>query len=217
MQSILGKPIAERLLRQVAEAVRSANVVPRLATILVGSDPASLIYLGLKAKAAQSVGVSFEQHTLPMTATTDEVKTLIRELNARADVHGILVQMPLPLSIDTDSVIAAIRPAKDVDGFHPETVTQFLAGKELVPPVFPRAVLTLLESTGVPLRGKRAYIFANSTLFAQVMTSTLAPSGIIVDDSFGHPVSEAETLIRTADIVISATGTPHLLLSLIHI
>ncbi|MGB3073610.1 MAG: tetrahydrofolate dehydrogenase/cyclohydrolase catalytic domain-containing protein, partial [Candidatus Moraniibacteriota bacterium] len=98
MQPILGKPIAEQLLQTAAERIRSQSVTPGLAAVLVGGDPASQIYVGLKAKAAQSVGVYFEKQVLPVTATTTEVQAVVRSLNGRPDIHGIIVQLPLPES-----------------------------------------------------------------------------------------------------------------------
>ncbi|MGB4834038.1 MAG: bifunctional 5,10-methylenetetrahydrofolate dehydrogenase/5,10-methenyltetrahydrofolate cyclohydrolase [Candidatus Moraniibacteriota bacterium] len=209
MQPILGKPIAEQLLQTAAERIRSQSVTPGLAAVLVGGDPASQIYVGLKAKAAQSVGVYFEKQVLPVTATTTEVQTVVRSLNGRPDIHGIIVQLPLPESIDADRVIATIQPTKDADGFHPETVARFLTGTSSVPPVFPRAILALLQNTGVPLEGKRACVFANSPLFARVMAIALGRLGVQADDNLSHTPTEMAAKLGLADIIITATGNPH--------
>lgn len=211
MRALLGKPIADQLLRDTAARIQSRAVTPGLAVILVGNDPASEIYVGLKEKAAQSVGVHFEKHALPITTTTAEVCTLVQALNARADIHGIIVQLPLPEGIDTDAVIATLEPAKDADGFHPETVAAFLAGTTTVPPVFPRAILALLENTGVALQGKRAIVFANSALFSRVMVTALGHLGIQVDVSLDMTHEELPAKLAVADIVISAKGDPHFL------
>lgn len=211
MHLLFGKPIADQLLRDVANRISSQHVVPGLAAILVGGDPASLIYVGLKARAADLVGVHFEQHTLPATATTAEVQKRVRDLNARPDIHGIIVQLPLPETIDTDAVIATLDPAKDADGFHPETVAHFLSGAVVVPPVFPRALITLLESTGVSLAGKRACIFANSSLFTRVMVAALTPLSITAEDCMLLTTKEIETRLGVSDIVITAKGNPHFL------
>ncbi len=211
MQLIRGKPIAEKLLQRVADRIQSRGVTPGLAVVLVGDDPASEIYVGLKEKAAQSVSVHFEKHVLPVDTTTAEAEALVRSLNSRADIHGIIVQLPLPDGIDADAVIATIRPDKDADGFHPETVSQFLSGAKPVPPVFPRAILALLESTGVPLGGKQAIIFANSRLFSQVMATALGRVGIQSATSLDLDPEETSLKLTNADVVISAKGDPHFL------
>ncbi len=209
MHLIHGKPIAERLLQMVAQRIRSRGVKPGLATLLVGADPASEIYVGLKARAAESVGMYFEKQVLPATATTAEVQAVVHSLNGRPDIHGIVVQLPLPDSIDADAVIATIDPAKDADGFHPETVDCFLNGTTVVPPAFPRALLMLLQSTGVSLRGKDAHVVANSALFARVMRTALHRLGVHSEDTLGRLTGESIARLRSADIVITATGDPH--------
>ena len=211
MQLLLGKPIADRLLQRVAERITRRGVTPGLAVVLVGDDPASEIYVGLKEKAAQSVGVHFEKHVLPTGASTGEACALIQSLNQRADIHGIIVQLPLPDGIDTDAVIATIDPTKDADGFHPETVAQFLSGTSLVPPVFPRAILALLESAGVPLDGKRALVFVNSALFGRVMVTALGRFGIHTDTSINLNPEAITSKLESSDIVITAKGDPHFL------
>lgn len=211
MQLISGKPIAEQILASARALISQHQLIPGLAVVLVGHDPASEIYVGLKEKAAQSVGVRFEKYNLPVTTETAAVCKLLQTLNARPDVHGIIVQLPLPPTIDADTVIATIRPEKDADGFHPDTVKYFLSGAVDVPPVFPRAILALLESTGVPLAHKRAFIFANSKLFAQVMTTALARLVIHAEDSVTGQAKEMLSLVQQADIIISAKGDPHFL------
>ncbi len=212
MQCISGKPIADQILSRVRDVIHERGIMPGLAVVLVGHDPASEMYVGLKERAAQSVGVHFEKHLLPATTQTAAICSLIRRLNQQTTLHGIIVQLPLPSGIDTAAVIAAIQPEKDADGFHPETVARFLAGTALIPPVFPRALLTLLESTALPLAGKHACILANSNLFAQVMSKTLSRHGIHTSEHLSlTPQAKVEECLRSAEIVISATGTPHFL------
>ncbi len=211
MQLVSGKPIAEKALQRARTIIQERGVHPGLAVIMVGSDPASEIYVGLKERAAESVGVAFEKHTLPETSQTEDIQELVRALNERADIHGIIVQLPLPVGIDTDAIIATIRPEKDADGFHPETVARFLSGKSSIPPVFPRAILALIESTGVSLAEKRAIVFANSILFASVITATLGRAGIRVEDSLTLGLETAKERLPEFDIVVTATGSPHFL------
>lgn len=211
MQPIYGKPIAEEVLSRARTVIAERGIRPGLAVVMVGDDPASRIYVDLKERAAQSVGVAFEEHALPVSSSTEAVQTLVRELNERPDIQGIIVQLPLPAGIDTDAVIAAIRPEKDADGFHPETVARFLSGRSSVPPVFPRAIQALIESVGLPLDGKRALVFANSALFARVIVATLARLGIRTDDSLSLGDEEAKARLSEFDIVVSAKGDPHFL------
>lgn len=208
MELISGKVIADRVLEKAGKIVREKGLVPGLAVVLVGADPASEIYVGLKEKAAEKVGVRFERHALPETSSMAEVGTLISLLNERSDVHGIIVQLPLPQMMDTDALIATIAPKKDADGFHPETVAAVLAGSISTPPVFPRAILALLESTGVKLAGKKAIVFANSSLFARVMETVLQSRGIEAENSVALGEDEALRRLAEFDIIITAKGRP---------
>lgn len=211
MHLIYGKPIADRVLREAKEMVEKEGMQPGLAVVMIGLDPASEIYVGLKEKAAEMVGVHFEKHILPETVETREVQALIQELNLRSDIHGIIVQLPLPLSLDTDAIIATIDPRKDADGFHPDTVTQFLTGTTTVPPVFPRAILALIQSTGLSLIGKKGITFANSKLFAEVIEKMMAPLGIGFENSVVLGEKQALERLPEFDIVISAKGNPNFL------
>lgn len=211
MQPISGKPIAEKALSRARTIIQEHGIRPGLAVVMVGDDPASEIYVGLKERAAESVGVAFEKHALPETSQTEDIQEIVRALNERVDIHGIIVQLPLPAGIDTDAIIATIRPEKDADGFHPETVAQFLSGESSVPPVFPRAILALIRSTGVSLDGKQAIVFANSALFARVIAVTLGRAGIRTEDSLTLGTDTALARTLEADIVVTATGKPHFL------
>ncbi len=208
MELISGKVIADQILEKAGKIVHEKGLVPGLAVVLVGADPASEIYVGLKEKAAEKVGVRFERHALPETSSMAEVGTLISLLNERSDVHGIIVQLPLPQMMDTDALIAMIAPEKDADGFHPETVAAVLSGSISTPPVFPRAILALLESTGVKLTGKKAIVFANSSLFARVMETVLQSRGIEAENSVALGEDEALRRLAEFDIIITAKGRP---------
>lgn len=208
MKLISGKAIAEQVLEGAGRIVREKKLSPGLAVVLVGSDPASEIYVGLKEKAAERVGVRFERHALPQTSSMAEVSALIHSLNDRTDVHGIIIQLPLPETLDADSLIALIDPRKDADGFHPETVAAVLSGASNALPVFPRAILALLESTGVHLAGKQAILFANSSLFARVMEAALRTKGIASQDSVTLGEDAAIERLAESDIVITAKGKP---------
>ena len=209
MHLLSGKLIADAVLQKAAQMIRTNLLSPGLAVVLIGSDPASEIYVGLKEKAAVRIGIRFEKHTLSAAASELEVRAIIEALNGRSDIHGIIVQLPLPENFDTEEIIRAIAPTKDADGFHPETVERFLMGREIIPPVFPRAIHALLQSTGVSLQGKRAIVFANSELFANVMSKVLASNGIIAENSLRLGEAEAIKRLTEFEIIISAKGTPN--------
>lgn len=211
MRIISGKPIAEKALARARTIIQERGIRPGLAVVMVGADPASEIYVGLKERAAESVGMAFEKYALAETSRTEDVQEAVRQLNERPDIHGIIVQLPLPAGIDTDAVIATIRPDKDVDGFHPATVARFLSGQSSVPPVFPRAILALIQSTDTPLDGKRAVVFANSALFARVIVATLSQVGVEAADSVTLGPDGALARASESDIVITVTGKPHFL------
>ncbi len=211
MKLLSGKPIAEKVLAAAASLIQEGSITPGLAVVMVGADPASEIYVGLKEKAAERVGVHFEKHVLLDDTDTETVRSLIHELNARSEIHGIIVQLPLPEGMDTDAVIAAIDPKKDADGFHPETVKRFLSGEMAMLPVFPRAILALLRSTEQSVEGTSAMVFANSELFASVMKQALLRIGVAADSNIDWGDTEAIGRLREYDIVISAKGNPNFL------
>jgi methylenetetrahydrofolate dehydrogenase (NADP+) / methenyltetrahydrofolate cyclohydrolase len=207
MELLLGKPVADAMLQSVAQRIRESGRIPGLAVVLIGVDPASEIYVSLKERAARSVGVHFERYTFPASASATEVKARIITLNARNDIHGIIVQLPLPPGFDADDIVAAIDPKKDADGFHPVTLRAFLTGNQSVPPVFPSAVLSLLAAAGNECRGKRAAILANSERFASVMEKALRDQGIEAQ-SYLPSMTIAKATLQAYDIIILARGVP---------
>ena len=144
----------------------------------MGDDVASALYVGLKEKAAALCGIVFIKKLFPATVSSRELVVCIEELNGRADIHGILVQLPLPAGLPTDEIIAHINPAKDTDGFHQETIRQFLLGNKEACPVFPRAVVELLRETKVQFQGEKGLVIANSDLLGKVMAQALAYEGL---------------------------------------
>lgn len=208
MQLILGNPIAKNILESVGRRLRLAKADPGLAVIMIGDDPASKIYVGLKEKAAHVVGMRFEKYLLPVESPMKAVLQLINELNERSDIHGIIVQLPLPVTLDPDTVISAVRKDKDADGFHPDTIAKYVSTGTGAPPVFPRAILALLASTGLSLSGMRACIFANSALFARVVSTALGQIGVQADSSPTLDNRTFEERLSLADIIISARGEP---------
>ncbi len=212
MALLLGKPVAETILSSIRARILAASVTPGLAVILVGDDLQSQKYVGLKEERAKDVGIYFEKQLFPETVSHEELRRAIIALNGRADIHGIIVQLPLPDGFPTDEIIATIDPTKDTDGFHQETLKQFLLGASDRCPVFPRAMVELVRATGVSFHGERAVAIVNSELMGKVMAFALALEGLestYILSSEGHERIAEKT--RTARVVVTACGIPSLL------
>lgn len=171
-----GRAVAERLRERVAartaELVRH-GLIPGLAVVLVGEDPASQVYVGSKTKQAAAAGLKHFDHRLPATASTSEVIALVEQLNARDDVHGILVQLPLPTGVDSAAVLAAIDPAKDVDGFHAVNAGRLALGQDATVPCTPLGCLILIREVTRDLTGKRAVVVGRSNIVGKPMAQLL--------------------------------------------
>ncbi len=205
-----GKSLAAAIREKVKD--RAARLSPPLglAVILVGDDPASHVYVGLKKRACEEAGIRFEQFSYPADVAEHVLHEKIAELNACADVDGILVQLPLPAQ-DADRVIAGIDPAKDVDGFHPENAALCAAGKPCLAPPVHLGILKLIEATGQDVSGKKA-VLVGSDLFSSPLASLLKERSVtseIVSPNAPHLVERC----RTADILVTAVGRPGLITS----
>lgn len=204
--------MAERIFADTQKRIKEAGVTPGLAVILVGNDEASHLYVGLKEKAAARVGVRFEKYLFAEDVSHHEILTTIEKLNQRSDIHGILVQLPLPDGLPTDEIIATIDPKKDTDGFHQETIRQFLLGSYEKCPVFPRAIVELLRETGEKYHGEKGVVIANSELMGKVMQRALLCEGIdaqYVLSSQSREDIAAKT--REARVIVTACGKPRFL------
>jgi len=201
-QLLNGKTIARRINEQTRQALAELDFVPGLGVILVGNDPASQLYVGLKEKACRRLGIEFIRRDLPADATQAEVLTALRGLNEGTAIHGIIVQLPLPPHLATDEIIAAIDPRKDADGFHPAN-----AERDDVPPVLPQAVLELLRETEQDLTDQTAVVLANSEIFFNQLERTLKTADINSVLTAPHDL----TAIKEADILIVALGNPSLI------
>jgi methylenetetrahydrofolate dehydrogenase (NADP+)/methenyltetrahydrofolate cyclohydrolase len=171
-----GRVVAAKIQGAVADAVtalRARGIRPALAVVLVGEDPASKIYVGGKRRACQAAGIEARDHLFPGGLPEPDLLALIRELNADRSVHGILVQLPLPPGIDEDRVIAAVDPAKDVDGFHPENLGRLLAGMPGVLPCTPAGVIEILDHYGVDLKGAEAVVVGRSRIVGKPLAQLL--------------------------------------------
>jgi methylenetetrahydrofolate dehydrogenase (NADP+)/methenyltetrahydrofolate cyclohydrolase len=175
-QILDGKVVAAKVQAAVTDgvdALRVRGIHPTLAVVLVGEDPASKVYVGGKRRACQAVGIDARDHLFPQGLTEADLLALIRDLNADPSVHGILVQLPLPHGIDEDRVIAAVDPAKDVDGFHPENLGRLLAGTPGVLPCTPAGVIEILDHYGVDLKGAEAVVVGRSRIVGKPLAQLL--------------------------------------------
>ncbi|MBI4133220.1 bifunctional 5,10-methylenetetrahydrofolate dehydrogenase/5,10-methenyltetrahydrofolate cyclohydrolase, partial [Candidatus Uhrbacteria bacterium] len=208
-QLLDGRTIAARIKAEVKEEIRRLGFTPGLAAILVGADPASHLYVGLKEKACAEVGIHFEKYLFFATESQKKIVSKINELNKRSDIHAILVQMPLPQPQHEDTVIRAIDPKKDVDGFHPENLNLLIAGTPRVVPGVARGIFELIRSSGESMRGARAALLANSTTFAAPVEYLLEEAGATVHIVLASPELESVTTqLRDSDIVVVAIGRP---------
>ncbi|NUF48566.1 bifunctional methylenetetrahydrofolate dehydrogenase/methenyltetrahydrofolate cyclohydrolase FolD [Gilliamella sp. ESL0250] len=206
-----GKALAQQIRTDIANKVNTriekGLSVPGLAVIQVGSDPASKIYVKNKQKACDDVGFISFAYDLP-ASTTDELLALIDELNQRSDVHGILVQLPLPDNIDKTKVLERIDPSKDVDGFHPYNIGHLLQRDPILRPCTPYGVVKMLESTGINLSGLNATVVGASSIVGRPMALELLLLGCTTTITHSRTVDLAKH-VSNADIVVAGVGIPN--------
>ena len=207
-----GKAVAERLRSRIAErtaTLAQQSIVPGLAVVLVGEDPASQVYVGSKTKQAEAAGIRHYDHRLPATTSTAQLISLVQELNSRREVHGILVQLPLPKSIDTESVINAIDPAKDVDGLHPNNAGRLAGGFAALSPCTPLGCIILTKSVHASLEGMNAIVIGRSNLVGRPLVQLLLNENATV--TIAHSRSrDLPQLCARADLVYAAVGRPEM-------
>jgi methylenetetrahydrofolate dehydrogenase (NADP+)/methenyltetrahydrofolate cyclohydrolase len=205
-----GRAVAERLRNQVSERARElarTGTVPGLAVVLVGEDPASQVYVGSKTKQASAAGIQHFDFRLPVTTTTEALVALVRDLNARRDVHGILVQLPLPKQVDANAVLAAIDPAKDVDGFHAVNAGKLVLGQEATVPCTPLGCLILIREVRRNLAGLRALIIGRSNIVGKPMAHLLLQHDCTVTIAHSR-TRDLPAICSEADIIVAAIGRP---------
>ena len=206
----LALQVRARVAAEVAERVAHGGVAPGLAVVLVGEDPASQVYVRHKIKACEEVGIRSLSHRLPATTAEEELLGLIDRLNADPQVHGILVQLPLPPHINVQRVLGRILPGKDVDGFHPENLGRLAAGFPALRPCTPKGCMRLLASAHVDCRGKLALVVGASTIVGRPMALELLRAEATV--MVAHKLTrDLPALVRQADILVVATGVPGLI------
>lgn len=218
MQLLDGKKISEDIKNEIAEEVKKmkekGEKVPHLAAIIVGSDGASLTYVGSKVKACEKVGFESTLVKLPNTTSETELLKKIEELNQDDNIDGFIVQLPLPIQIDTQKVIMAIDPSKDVDGFHPENFGKMALDMTTFIPATPFGILELLERYNVQTEGKHTVVIGRSHIVGRPMSILMGRKGfpgnstVTLTHSHTKNISQITT---QADIIITALGVPNYL------
>jgi methylenetetrahydrofolate dehydrogenase (NADP+)/methenyltetrahydrofolate cyclohydrolase len=193
-----------------ADALKARGITPGLAVIIVGEDPASKVYVGNKIKACAELGIYSEHLELPADTTEAELLAQIARLNADPKIHGFLVQLPVPRHIDSNKVLLAISPNKDVDGFHPMNVGELVTGNPQFQPCTPFGVMKLLEKCGVEIEGKHAVVVGRSNIVGKPMALMLLQKNATVTICTSKTVDLAK-FTRDADILVVATGKPQMI------
>lgn len=200
-----GTKVADKVLQTIRTIIAQHQITPKLGIVLVGADPASQLYVKRKSAVAASVGIAIELHE-KTSSTTEELITLVNQLNNDPSINGILVQLPLPPNIETQKVIDAIKPPKDIDGFHPDNIKNYLNSSAAQTPVLLQAVTWLLQSTDVDLKNKTALLIGKSDIFLQPMSAALQKLGLLVSWIKPEETSAAKT--QTAEVLVVAVGRP---------
>jgi len=202
--------IKNEIKQEVAELERTKGMKPGLAVILVGENPASKVYVRSKQKGCDEVGFLSESKKMPDTISTQDVLAEIDKLNKRDDIHGILVQLPLPEQVDKNRVLEAILPEKDVDGFHPVNMGRLVAQEECLVPATPSGIIEMLKRTNIKLKGANAAMVGHSEIVGKPTTLLLLNEWATVTICHVETV-DLKMHTRDADILIVATGVPYLI------
>ena len=205
-----GVAIAAQIKAEVAvevKALAARGIIPGLAVILVGEVPASQIYVRSKVKTCGELGIYSEMLTPPESITTDEMLALVAELNARDDIDGILIQLPLPKHVDTKRLLEAVSPDKDVDGFHPVNVGRLQSGQPALAPCTPAGIIEILRRSGLPIAGQNAVVVGRSDIVGKPAAMMLLNASATVTICHSKTVDLAK-FTREADILVAAIGRP---------
>jgi methylenetetrahydrofolate dehydrogenase (NADP+) / methenyltetrahydrofolate cyclohydrolase len=205
-----GRAVAEQLRSRITARtamLAARSIVPGLAVVLVGEDPASQVYVASKTKQAAAAGIRHFDHRLPATTSTAQLLSLVQELNARRDVHGILVQLPLPAGVDSAAVLAAIDPAKDVDGFHALNAGRLALGQDATVPCTPLGCLILIRQVMEQMAGKRALVIGRSNIVGKPMAQLLLQNDCTVTIAHSR-TRDLPALCAESEILVAAIGRP---------
>ena len=205
-----GKALAQEIQAEVAQQVRrmtETGIRPGLAVVLVGNNPASHMYVRSKVKTCETLGMRSEKVELPAETTTGEILPVVERFNRNADIHGILVQVPLPSQVNAREVLDSILPEKDVDGFHPINVGRLVAGTATLKPCTPAGIIEILKRTGTQLRGRRAVVIGRSDIVGKPVALMLMHEDVTVTICHSK-TPDLPSVAREADILIVAMGRP---------
>jgi methylenetetrahydrofolate dehydrogenase (NADP+)/methenyltetrahydrofolate cyclohydrolase len=206
-----GSRIAEEIKREVAEETARLygeyGVRPCLAAVRVGEDPASAVYVRNKVRTSEALGLRSEHHALPIETSTEELLTLVAQLNERDDVDGILVQLPLPRAVDEARVLESVDPDKDVDGFHPVNVGRLALGQRALAPCTPAGIIELLERNRIQISGARACVVGRSNIVGRPLAQLLLQRDATVTICHSR-TRDLASVTREAEILIAAIGRP---------
>jgi len=204
-----GKKIAEGIKEKIAGEISGWKKKPGLATVLVGDNPASKVYVSMKNVACRKYGFYSREIHLPESISQKQLLEKVAELNKDDAIHGILVQLPLPPQIDENAILSAIKPEKDVDGFHPVSLGKLIQGNSSFVPCTPRGVIHLIKSTGEKLEGKHAVIIGRSNIVGKPTAILLLQENCTVTVCHSRTTNLAEE-VKKADIIVAAVGKPKL-------
>jgi methylenetetrahydrofolate dehydrogenase (NADP+)/methenyltetrahydrofolate cyclohydrolase len=211
MKILNGKKIGQAILQDLKKKIAKEKIKPSLGVVLVGNDKASKIYVGLKKKAAGEIGMKFKLMKFSDKTEEKEIRKAIEKLNKDENVHGIIVQMPLPKHLNSKRIIKSINPKKDVDGFHKKNIQLFLSGEESFAPVFPGAIMKLIEKSGKNLKNAKALAVVNSKEFGEMMVAVLKRKGAKAEYVLRKDLKNNLKKIKKANVLISACGIPGLI------
>jgi methylenetetrahydrofolate dehydrogenase (NADP+) / methenyltetrahydrofolate cyclohydrolase len=209
---LLGKPVSESIRAKLKAEVATLDGVPGLAVILVGEDPASSAYVGMKQKACEDIGYASFEHKLPANTSRETLISLIESLNKNDAVHGILLQLPLPGNLDENEMLTLISPEKDVDGFHPMNVGKLLAGLPTLKSCTPYGVVEMLKYYNIDPEGQHVVIVGRSNIVGKPLAAMLVQkeAGANATVTICHSRSKnLAEITRSADILVAAIGQAH--------
>ena len=210
MELINGKELAKKIreeLKEEVDGLHQKGIYPRLAVIMVGDDKASSVYVRNKSKACNEIGIEFEEYLKESSISQDELISLIKELNDRNDIHGILLQSPIPDHLDIREAFNTIDPKKDVDGFNPVNVGKLSIGEDCFVSCTPYGVIKMLEEYDIPVEGKRAVVIGRSNIVGKPLVQCLLKKNATVTVCHSKTQNLGE-ITKEADILIAALGKP---------
>jgi methylenetetrahydrofolate dehydrogenase (NADP+)/methenyltetrahydrofolate cyclohydrolase len=202
-----GNAIRDQIQEEVADELRDLRIRPGLAVILVGTNPASEIYTRNKVKSCEGLGIHSERLILPETTTTEDLLSRVAELNARDEIDGILVQLPLPPQVDSKRVLLAVDPQKDVDGFHPINIGNLVTQRPGLVPCTPAGILEILKRSAIPIEGERAVVIGRSDIVGKPVALLLMHHNATVTICHSR-TRDLPAVCREADILVAALGKP---------